>query len=63
MKTFQFTDEELDTLSTIIFEFCDALDDRKDKHGNYKNKVWYDCLEFRDKWLIEFKTTLIEEEE
>ena len=46
-----FTNEELEVLSTIVFEFCDSLDSRKDKDGNYKNKTWKDCLEFRDKYL------------
>lgn len=50
----QMTKEELDTLYTIVFEFCDSLDKRKDKHGNYKNQTWADCLIFERKWKPKF---------
>lgn len=52
-KPLYLDDEQLKILSTIIFEFCDSLDGRKDKHGNYKNDVWADCLQFRDEILPE----------
>ena len=42
---------EIETLKTIVFEFCDAIDQRKNKDDTYKNKTWKDCLELRDKLL------------
>lgn len=47
----EMEEDDFESLSTMIFEFCYSLDERKDKHGNYKNKVWYDCLQFRDKFF------------
>tara|TARA_Y100001972_G_scaffold47562_1_gene58670 strand:- start:559 stop:795 length:237 start_codon:yes stop_codon:yes gene_type:complete len=44
---------DVEILKTIIFEFCDKLDDRKGKDGNYKDKIWHDCLEFRDRFIPE----------
>lgn len=45
----EMSEEDFELLTTMIFEFCDSIDSRKDKHGNYKNGVWCDCLELRDK--------------
>lgn len=49
------SEKELNTLQTIIFEFCNSLDNRKDRHGNYKNTTWDDCLEFNDYWKNNLK--------
>lgn len=59
-KTLTFTEDELKALSTIVFEFIETIDTRRDKHGNLKNNTWEEEILFADKYLSKLRIKGVE---